>query len=86
MRKRFSFKRTFHHILMGSGAVLHPIFVPRPEDPARHDARALQRDLAVVGQDLWEAVAAIDAAPRPSSRSSHPPEATQNDDDADGQP
>jgi hypothetical protein len=86
MRKRFSFKKTFHHMLMGSGAVLHPILVPRPKDPAAHDARMLQRDLAVVGQDLWDAVAATDAASRPSSRSSHPPEAIQNDDDADGRP
>lgn len=73
-------------MLMGSGAVLHPILVPRPKDPARHDARALQQDLAVIGQDLWDAVAAVDAASNPSSRSSHAKAATENDDDKAGQP
>ena len=85
MPKTFGFRKTLHHCLMGAGAVLHPILMRPPADPAAHDARALERDLAVVGQDMWAAIAAFEAADESSSRSNHAQQTEQNADDSSGQ-
>jgi len=82
MPKRFGFKRSIHHALMGAGAVLHPIFIRRPSNPAEYDALALKRDLAVVGVDMWDAIAVVEAVSKPSSRSSQPSKAEQDVDDS----
>lgn len=82
MPQRFGFKGTFHHALRGAGSVLHPIFVPRPSDPALHDALALQEDFAVVGQDMWDAVALFEEVSNLSSRSAQNQEAEPNADDS----
>jgi hypothetical protein len=82
MPQRFGFKKSFRHVLRGAGSVLHPIFVPRPSDPALHDALALQKDFAVVGQDMWDAVALLEEESNLSSRSAQNQEAEPNADDS----
>jgi hypothetical protein len=47
----------------------------RPADPALHDALALQRDLAVVGQDMWDEVDLFENESNLSSRSAGNPSA-----------
>lgn len=82
MSKPFGFKRTFHHVLMGAGSLLHPLIVTRPADPALHDALALQRDLAVVGQDMWDAVDLFENESNLSSRSAQNQQAEPNADES----
>jgi hypothetical protein len=82
MSKRFGFKRNLHHVLMGAGSVLHPLFISRPSDPALHDALALQEAFAVVGQDMWDAVALFEEESNLSSRSAQIQQAEPNADDS----
>jgi hypothetical protein len=70
---------------MGAGAVLHPILVPRPLDPALHDALALQKDQEALARDLWGAVDAFEAELKSSSRSEQEASVDENADDRAGQ-
>ena len=69
---------------MGAGAVLHPIMVRRPANPALHDALALHKDQIAIAQDFWAAIAVVEADIQSSSRS--PGETPEKDaDDGAGQ-
>jgi predicted RNase H-like nuclease len=69
MPKRFSFRRKPSSTLMGAGAVLHPIMVRRPANPALHDALALQKDQIAIAEAFWDSIAVVEAASLSSSRS-----------------
>lgn len=77
MPKLSRFKKAPRSALMGAGAVLD-IQAGPAHNPALRDALALQRDMMVVAEDLWGAVAVFDAASKPPS---HPGKETRSKQD-----